>query len=95
MTVLEKAYELRRQIALAEDISYGVTIAWGNDKEEAINHMNNLINNAIELFGTNRIEDVDYDLRDQVIQDYDIKLENELRRFPQYLETLESAKKGR
>ncbi len=89
MTVLEKAYELRRQLALCEeDIAYSIQVLWGTNKEDTIQHMNNLIKNTIELFGTNRIDDIDYDLRDQVIADYDAKLEEALQKFPQYLENI-------
>ncbi len=89
MTILEKAYELRRQLALCEsDISYSTQVSWGNNKDDAIQAMNNLIKNTIELFGTSRIDDVDYDLRDQVINDYDVKLEEALQKFPQYLENI-------
>ncbi len=96
MSILDKAYELKRQLDIAENsIEYSLNVSWGEDKEKAINKMLSLIKRVMILFTSNRLADLDPDVRDQFIKDIEIELDNELNKFPNYRNKMEEQKKGR
>ncbi len=85
MTVLEKAYLLQSKIAKASlDVEYSIGIKCGNDKDEKLAKMRTMAKNAIELFGTGRINSLDYDVREKAIRDWQERLEAALSCFPDY-----------
>jgi len=71
------------------DVYYGMSVSWGQDKEVSIAEMKSLLNNAKLLFSTGRINSIDYEERIKTVGIYNKALNSALRKFPDIYNSLE------
>lgn len=95
MSILEKVTALEACIAKADlDVEYSITVAWGTDQsaEEVKSQARIEIANAKQLFSSGRIDTLDYDVRADAYANWNVKMDNYLRKFPEYSEEKEMFK---
>ena len=66
----------------------------GDDRGQALSYYSVLVSNAAVMFG-GRLNDLDYDVRQQAIIDYNKKLDDALLSFPGYEKTEDQSRGSR
>ncbi|MCH5166871.1 MAG: hypothetical protein J1F35_03175 [Erysipelotrichales bacterium] len=85
MSVLEKADKLASLIAKADlETDYAIQVAWGDSAAAAKNAAKIVIENTKTLFQSNRIDQLDPDVRAKTFADYHVTLDSYLKMFPEY-----------
>lgn len=86
MSILEKVNKLEGLIAKTElDVEYSISVAWLNGAEEDKNNAKVAIKNARTMFASNRIDQLDMDVRAATIANYNALLDTYLKMFPEYI----------
>lgn len=85
MQITEKINALQSLIAKAElDVEYSIQVRWGDNKEQTINEAKTFINNARLLFQNGKIDQLDYDMKQEAFAHYHTKLDSYLKMFPEF-----------
>ena len=85
MNILEKATLLESLIAKAEsDRTYATTVVWIGEREDAINHVKVVVENAKTLFGQNHIDTLEPQERAAAYANYHVQLDTQIKMFPEY-----------
>lgn len=86
MSILEKVSKLESFVAKADlDDEYRRSIVLGDqDYSEFKAYAKTLIANARTLFAMNRIDDLEYNARAEAFGNYNVSLDQVLKKFPEY-----------
>ena len=84
MTIEEKIQALQTCLINSEDIAYSINVFWGSDPQTSKLEIIQILNNARELLFTGRINQLDYDVRQQTVDNLNALLDSKLAMFPEY-----------
>lgn len=85
MSVLEKADQLEALIAKSDlDTDYSIQVEWDENPAKTKQGAKVLIDNTKILFQSGKINQLDFDMRNEANNNYSIKLDSYLKRFPEY-----------
>lgn len=87
MTIPEKINCLETCLNKAENVEYSVQVKWGNNQDETRREIRVAIENARQLFERGRIDQLDYDVRQEAYNKWHNILNAHLRKFPEYYNT--------
>lgn len=86
MSITDKVNELEGLIAKAElDVEYSISVAWANGAEEDKKNAKVVIANARTMFASNRIDQLDMDVRAATYANYNTLLDSYLKMFPEHI----------
>ena len=85
MTPIEKANLLEGLTAKTENVEYSSQVAWLGASDD----VKGVVENTRNLFGTGRINSLDYDQREAAIRNYHNRLDAYLSMYPEYAEKKE------
>ena len=84
MTIPEKLRALEACVAKCEDVEYSIQARLGNDKEQTLGEIRNIISNGRTLFLSGQIQNLDYEMRQHAFRTWNELLDNKLSLFPEY-----------
>lgn len=85
MSVIEKANVLQSLVAKADlEVDYAIQVKWKTNKDDEIREIGVLLDNTRNLFSTGRIDNLDYDVRNSTIENYNNRLTSYITMFPEY-----------
>lgn len=86
MTPIEKANLLEGLTAKTENVEYSSQVAWLGASDDVKTEIKGVVENTRNLFGTGRINSLDYDQREAAIRNYHNRLDAYLSMYPEYAE---------
>lgn len=84
MTIPEKINALQSCVAKCEDVEYSIQAKLGDNKEQELGEIRNIISNGRMLFISGQIQNLDYETREHAFHTWNELLDKKLSLFPEY-----------